>query len=109
MQLRGRWPDALAEARGACDRLAERPSAGAAFYELGELHRLRGEFPEAELAYRQASRWIPEPLPGLALLWLARGHVEAAAAGIRQALEETTDHVERSRLLGAQAEVMVAA
>jgi len=109
MQLRGRWPDALAEARGACERLAERPAAGAAFYELGELHRLRGEFAEAELAYRQASRWIPEPLPGMALLWLARGQIGAAAAAIRQALEETDEQVERSRLLGAQAEVLVAA
>jgi cytochrome c-type biogenesis protein CcmH/NrfG len=30
-----------------------------AFYQLAELHRLRGEFAKAEQAYRQASRFGP--------------------------------------------------
>jgi DNA-binding CsgD family transcriptional regulator len=109
MQLHGSWPDALDEARRACERLGDRPAAGGAHYQLGELHRLRGEFLEAELAYRQAARWMPRPLPGLALLWLAQGQVDAAAAATRHAVEEATDPLERSRLLGAHAEIMVAA
>ena len=44
LQFRGQWSEALAEARQACDRLAGRPAAGRAYYQLGELHRLRGEF-----------------------------------------------------------------
>jgi DNA-binding CsgD family transcriptional regulator len=109
MQLRGAWPDALDEAHQACDRLADQPAAGAAHYQLGELHRLRGEFPRAEHAYQQACRWIPEPQPGLALLRLMQGQVDAAAAAIRRALADATGHLARSRLLGAHVEVMVTA
>ena len=45
---------------------------GQAFYQQGEIHRLRGEFDAAEAAYREASRSGREPQPGLALLRLAR-------------------------------------
>ena len=109
MQLRGAWADALDEAHRACDRLADQPAAGAAHYQLGELHRLRGEFPRAEQAYQQACRWIPEPQPGLALLRLMQGQVDAAAAAIRRELADATGHLARSRLLGAYVEVMVTA
>ena len=47
-QLRGRWNEAAEDARHACTLLASRPMAGGAFYRLGEVHRLRGEYPEAE-------------------------------------------------------------
>ena len=44
-RLRGRWPEALDEARRAYDALvaAKRAGQGAAAYALAELHRLRGE------------------------------------------------------------------
>src|SRR5512138_394779 len=71
LQLRGSWSDALREAELACERLIApppRPAAGRAFYQRGELHRLRGEFDAAEAAYRQASELGRKPQPGLALL-----------------------------------------
>ena len=112
MQLRGAWPDALEEARRACVRLSDPPgqaAAGVAFYRQAELHRLRGEFTQAEEAYRQASRWVREPQPGLALLRLAQGQVGAAAAAIRRVVDGTADRVLRSPLLAAHVEIMLAA
>ncbi|MEA2843492.1 MAG: hypothetical protein QOJ69_1163, partial [Actinomycetota bacterium] len=82
LQLHGEWPDALAGAETAARQLSGDPAAGMAFYVLGELHRLRGEFAQAEDAYRQASRLGREPQPGLALLRLAQGQTDAAAAAI---------------------------
>ncbi len=109
MQLRGVWPDALDEARRACDRLADQPAAGAAFYRLAELHRLRGEFTAAEQAYRQASRWLPDPQPGLALLRLAQGRVDAAAAALRRTVDAGTGFLTRAGLLAAHVDIMIAA
>ena len=85
LQLQGDWAGALEEARAACRRLVERPepAAGRAFYQCGELHRLRGELDEAERLYELASLHGCEPQPGAALLRLAQGDVPAAAAAIR--------------------------
>jgi DNA-binding CsgD family transcriptional regulator len=94
MQLHGAWRDAMDEARQACELLSgpsAHAAAGMAYYQLAELHRLRGEFAAAEEAYRQASRWGRAPQPGLALLRLAQGHAGAAAAAIRTALEDAHD------------------
>jgi DNA-binding CsgD family transcriptional regulator/tetratricopeptide (TPR) repeat protein len=108
MQLQGEWSHALREAHEACQRLSGRPAAGLAFYQLAELHRLRGESEPAEHAYRQASRWGRQPQPGLALLRLAGGHLEAATTGIGRALAEAHDPIGRSHLLGAYVEIMLA-
>jgi DNA-binding NarL/FixJ family response regulator len=112
MQLHGAWQDAMEEVLRASDRLAERPgqsSAGAAFYQRAELHRLCGEFAEAEECYRQASRCGREPQPGLARLRLAQGQLDAAQAAIRRTVDEAEGVATRSRLLPAHVEIMLAA
>jgi ATP/maltotriose-dependent transcriptional regulator MalT len=111
MQLHGAWPDALDAAQQARERLLQRPqpAVGAAFYQQAELHRLRGEFAQAEAAYQQASRWGREPQPGLARLRLVQGQVDAAAAAIRRVVDAAQDRVARSRLLPAHVEIMLAA
>ncbi len=110
MALHGAWPDAIDAAQDACDRLTDagQPAAGAAFYQRGELHRLRGEFAEAEDAYQRARRWIQNPQPGPALLLLAQGQLGAATAAMRRAMEDTDDRVDRSTLLGAAVEISLA-
>ncbi|HWC41630.1 MAG TPA: LuxR C-terminal-related transcriptional regulator [Actinomycetota bacterium] len=112
MALQGAWPDAMDEARRAADRLSAppgHPAAGLAFYQQGELHRLRGDLTRAEEAYRQASQWGRDPQPGLALLRLAQGQADTAAAAIRRVVEEASDVVSRSRLLPGQVEILLAA
>ena len=93
LQFHGDWPEAAVAAVRACERLSQpvHPAMGLASYQRAELHRLRGEFDEAEGAYRQASRWGQEPVPGLALLRLAEGHLPAARAAIRRAVDESRE------------------
>ena len=58
LRLGGAWSEATAEAERACEW-----RKGAAFYQLAELHRLRGKFAEADIAYRQASEFGHTPSP----------------------------------------------
>lgn len=112
MQWHGEWPKALDEAKRARERLSDppgQPAIGMAFYQLGELYRLRGNFTDAEAAYREASRHGREPQPGLANLRLMQGQVDAAEAAIRRVIDERRDHVTRARTLGACVEIMLAA
>ena len=99
--------------RGAASRRALRrggePGRGAeAVYRQADVHRLRGDFAAAEEAYREASRGGREPQPGLALLRLAQGDNDAAAAAIRRVAGETTDRPTRAGLLPAYVEIMLA-
>jgi DNA-binding CsgD family transcriptional regulator len=112
MQLHGRWTDALAEAqlaRERCERAMNRAAEGQAYYQQGELHRLRGDFGAAESAYKDANRCGREPQPGLALLRLAQGDANGAAAAIRRVLTEQREPLKRAALLPAFAEIMLAA
>jgi hypothetical protein len=87
MQLHGAWSDALRESERAgvrCEKAMNRSAAAQASYRRGELHRLRGESEAAEEAYRAARLGGYEPQPGLALLRLAQGNGDAAAAAIRR-------------------------
>jgi DNA-binding NarL/FixJ family response regulator len=110
MQFRGAWPDAMSEACRACERAerVERKPPGAAVYQQGEIYRLRGEYAKADAAYRHASQLGFEPQPGLALLRLAEGQGDAAAAVMRRLLIAITDPFQRARLLPAHIDIMLA-
>jgi DNA-binding CsgD family transcriptional regulator len=110
-QLHGAWLEALEEASRAEERAsrAENPAgAGEACYRRGEINRLLGRFGVAEDAYREASGRGREPQPGLALLRLAQGKHDVAAAAIRRALTEAVDAGRRARLLPAYVEIVLA-
>lgn len=109
-QSAGDWSGAVATVASARDRLSDppHPALGLACYQEAELHRLRGNLAAAADAYGRASRAGFPPMPGLALLNLARGEVAAAAAGIRRALSEPGQRFQRPSLLAAAVEIFVA-
>jgi DNA-binding NarL/FixJ family response regulator len=106
-QTAGDWTSAVATAEEARRRLAEppHPALGLARYQQGELHRLLGDVDRAAAAYRDASRLGRDPMPGLALLELARGERSAASASVRRALREARTATERPALLSAAVDV----
>jgi class 3 adenylate cyclase len=111
MRLRGSWPEAEEEIRTAVAELdGFAPSvAASAFYELGELRLRMGDLAGADEAFRQAHGLGVEPQPGLALLRLANGEVEAAHRGLRRALsDEAGNRLSRARLLPASVEISLA-
>ena len=109
LQMRGKWDEAARDAQDACELLMSRPAAGAAFYRLGEIHRLRGEFEKAEAAYMQANERGRKPQPGLSLLRLAQGEIDAAAASIRTVVLDTRTQAARARMLAAAVDILLAA
>jgi DNA-binding NarL/FixJ family response regulator len=110
LELLGAWPEALVEARHACDRLAApvNPAAmaGACLVE-GDLLRLTGDFDGAEASYQRANEFGRDPQPGLALLRLAQGRLDVADATIRRALGEAEDPMTRARMLGPYVEILL--
>jgi DNA-binding CsgD family transcriptional regulator len=125
MRLNGDWDGAIdcagqvcaiARQRGADlpdpisldHRLRAYPIA-AAFYEMAEIHRLRGQFGEAEQAYRLAHMNGRSPEPGLALLRLAQGRIDSAAAAIRRQRDHLQKRPVRAQVLSACVEIMIAA
>ena len=111
MRLRGDWPAAEAQALAACEELHdfERAITAGGHYEIGEIRRRRGDFAAAEESYRTANELGRDPQPGLALLRLAEGNVEAAVAGILRALDNVQDPLRRLPLLQAHVDVALAA
>ncbi|HKH91789.1 MAG TPA: LuxR C-terminal-related transcriptional regulator [Gemmatimonadaceae bacterium] len=123
IRLSGAWAEAMAEAERACvwmTRTAGRLSAldrapapftypiGAAFYELAEAQRLRGDLADAEESYRQASVYGVSPEPGLALVRLAQGRPRAADTSIRRLLEQRQSTRARAATLAACVEIALA-
>jgi DNA-binding CsgD family transcriptional regulator len=110
MQLQGGWQAALEEAKLVADRGVLNGRAFArALCVQGDLHRLRGDFGAAERAYRAAAGQGAQPQPGLSLLRLAQGSVEAAVGGIRRVIGEPGQPLERAALLPAYVEIVLAA
>ena len=111
--IEGDWDAALEEARRSADRFTRGAlnalACGEAHYCQGEAHRLRGKFDEAEDAYQRASQHGREPQPGLSLMRLSQGKVDAAAAAIRRVIGETTAPAARAGRLPAYIEIMIAA
>ncbi len=108
LRLTGAWTDAASEAERASEELQRfhPAAAGGAFHELGEVRLRMGDLEGAEEAFVQARALGTEPQPGTALLLVARGRTDAAAASIKGSLEEITWHkLARARLLPAQAEI----
>jgi class 3 adenylate cyclase len=110
LRLRGEWPAAEAQAIAACEEIEDfdRSVSADAQYEVGEIRRQRGDFKGAEEAYRTANELGRDPQPGLALLRLAEGKVDAAAAGIARALADSSQPLVRLRRLPAQVEIALA-
>jgi DNA-binding CsgD family transcriptional regulator len=111
LQLHGAWADASNEVKRVCERLKDpefEPTAGAAFYQKGELCRMRGEVEDADEAYRLASRAGRTPQPGLALLRLQQGDADGADAAIRGALPHARLPRTRAFLLRAAVEIRLA-
>jgi ATP/maltotriose-dependent transcriptional regulator MalT len=112
LQLRGAWEEALEEARRACkclDEPPERSALGAAYYQLGEVERLRGNLAEAEKAYGRANQLRPNLGPGLARLRLAQKNVDAANALIARMADEVPEPARRATVLDAYVEIALAA
>jgi DNA-binding CsgD family transcriptional regulator len=111
LQVHGEWEQALSEAERASDSLSQpvaRPAVGGAYYVIAEVHRLRGEFAEAERAYRSAGEWQNSAGPGLALLRLAQGQSKAAVATIERLLEEVREPGRKAKMLEAAVEIRLA-
>jgi class 3 adenylate cyclase len=112
MRLRGAWNDADQELQRATEELADfNPRvAGQAFYEIGEIRLRMGDLEAAEQAFNQARDMARDPEPGLSLLRLAQGKIDAASRSIKRALEEESlVRLDRARLLPAQVEIALAA
>jgi DNA-binding NarL/FixJ family response regulator len=111
LYLRGDWDAAADQIEEAFRHLAdqtEQPTLAAAAYLKGDLNRLRGQNRYAEAEFRRASELGRDPQPGLALLRLATGKVEAAAAAIRRAYREAGDPMSRARLAAGYVEITLA-
>lgn len=78
--------------------------AGEAFYQLGEIRRLRGDRPGALAAYARARDLGTEPQPGESLLLHASGDGTAAWSGLSGALAGR-DRLAGARLLASGVEV----
>ncbi len=110
-QLSGDWDEAEREARRVCRELGRIHIAAAAraHDQVGEILRLRGDLDRAEAAFERAHALGRDPQPGMALLRLAQGHIDAATASIRSALLAESHGLRRAELLAARVEVELAA
>lgn len=108
LQSRGSWDEAEREALGACHDMVgiDVFVVADAYYEVGEVRRLRGDLAGAEQAYRQAHDHGRDPQPGIALLLLSQGRPDEALTSIAAALAACGgSRLERAPLQAAQSEI----
>ena len=110
MRLRGAWPAAEVEANRAANELADiRPYQARAFNELGMIRLNTGNLDGAEDAFMKAHSLGLSPMPGLALLKLARKDTSEAWSMMRAALTASDAYLERAKLIPAAIEIALAA
>ncbi len=121
LRLTGPCAAAEEEALGACDDLRPwlRREFGWPLAELGNIRLRKGDFEGAEEAFLAAHQHAWSPQPGLALLRLAQGNLDAARWEIADAIEHPIDMPSKERppmgelrlapLLDAQSEIAFAA
>lgn len=109
--LAGAWDAAEEEARRVCADLEalHTSTAAAAYYQVGEIRRLRGDHAGAAAAYERAHALGFDPQPGLALLRLAEGRSDVALASIRAAVLAQPNGLARAPLRAAQVEIAMRA
>jgi len=95
----GTWSDRLVGGHGWL--------AGVGFYELGDLHRMRGRLDQARACFARARALGIEPQPGEARLLHAEGQGDQALDTLRAALAGQPP-LTRARMLGAAAELALA-
>jgi DNA-binding CsgD family transcriptional regulator len=111
LQIEGNWSEAFAEAERAGQGLqgtTEQTAMANAAYRRGEILRLRGQFESAEAEYRRAGEIALDPQPGLALLRLAQGRLDEAAAMISRAVDTAREMPRKAALLPAAIEIFIA-
>lgn len=120
LRLTGPCDAAEEEALGACDDLRPwmRREFGWPLAELGNIRLRRGDLDGAEEAFREAHALAWSPYPGLALVHLARGEADTAAALIAEAIAHPVAIPSKERppfgdlvlapLFDAQSEIAVA-
>ena len=110
--LHGSLSDAEDQSRRASDELPKSNflfGLGVAFYRIGEVRRRVGDLVSAEEAYTKAHEFGFATEPGMSLLRLAQGKDDAAVSGIRRALSEADEPLDRFRLLAAEADIALSA
>jgi ATP/maltotriose-dependent transcriptional regulator MalT len=113
MRSQGAWEDALDELVLAEERYTVQGLGGSALGEVelerAGLLRLRGDLDDAAAAYAAADELGHDPQPGLTLLWLAQGRVDATVAAARRMLDDYQNPVRRSQVLPVVVQVFLAA
>ncbi len=112
LRFQGQWQEAEAAVRGVLtDPLAfDIGSIAEARYQLGELHRLRGDLDAAASEFAEAHLLGRVPQPGMSLLLLSRGDAAGAMMSIETALATAPPgSVQQVHLLAAAVSIAAAA
>ncbi len=112
LAMRGAWAEAEESARRGAEELRKfnrLTHVAEALYQIGELRLRVGDFQAAEDAFRDASELGRDPQPGLSLLLMERGNLDAAWPSITRALdEESSSELSRARFLPAYVQIGLA-